>query len=159
MAQDPRNSRDISRNIEDKTKSTTTCSMVEFFKAYTQLMMFVISGVFILIILSLILMFSIPPYLNWTAKQSIQRQELLGMAELARKAQEAEVVVEQAHADAVAMGIIATGQRSAASSKAEAIRIVGDAANRYKEYANDEYLLSLANSNNRGDRELLEVEK
>lgn len=132
---------------------STVCNMGDFFKAYAQAIALIIGGTVSLMIIAVILMFSIPPYLNWSANQSVQRSEAKGRAELARSTVEAEILVEIAHAESAAMGVLAIGQSSSSVTRADAIRSIGDAARRYPEYARDEYLLALANAINKGDFE------
>lgn len=162
MAQDPRRTQQELSNKPFDSFSTPkgyVCTMSDFGKAYAQLIILSISGIFGIVMFALVLMFALPNYLNWTANKSIQRSELLGMADLARAAQQSLIVVEQAHSDVVAMGIMSKGQQSAARAKAEAIKIVGEAAKRYDDFAKDEYLLSVANALNKGEIEVVNIEK
>jgi hypothetical protein len=125
--------------------------MGDFGTRYAQRIILSISTFVGVIIIGAILLITTPYYLNWTAGKSVQRSEMLGMAELAKGSQEALLVIEKAQAEVVAMGILSRGQQSAARAKAEYIKIVGDEAKRYQDYAKDEYLLAMAKSLNNGD--------
>lgn len=163
MSSDPRLQRDPNRSVpsnsQSQTQTSSVCSMADFFKDYTQTVVTLTGTAIALFVIASVLMLVTPYYLNWTAGKSIQRNELLGMAELARKAQEAQIVVENAQAEVIAMGVIARGQKSAATSKADAIRIVGEAARRYPEYAQDEYLISLSSAISSDGVSSLNIEK
>ena len=162
MTQDSRLQRDPNRAVSTQSPPhvySGVCSMSDFFKDYTQTVVTLTGTAIALVMLAATLMLVIPYYLNWTAGKSIQRNELLGMAELARRGQEAQIIVETAQAEVIAMGVIARGQKSAASSRADAIRIVGDAARRYPEYAQDEYLISLSNAISSDTSISLNIEK
>jgi len=139
-------------------KSSTTETMGDFGKRYAQLIILSISTFVGVIIIGAILLITTPYYLNWTAGKSVQRSEMLGMAELAKGSQKALLVIEQAQAQVVAMGILSVGQQSAARAKAEYIKIVGDEAKRYQDYAQDEYLLAMAKALNNGDNESVKLD-
>ena len=130
---------------------STTETMGDFGKRYAQLIILSISTFVGVIIIGAILLVTTPYYLNWTAAKSVQRSETLGMPELARGSQEALLVIEKAQAEVVAMGILANGQHAAARGKAEYIKIIGDEAKRYEDYAQDEYLLAMAKALNNGE--------
>lgn len=147
---DPRQDRNANR-LPQTSLTDTVCTMSDFFKAYAQIIVLGISAVFSAILISIVLMFSLPPYLTWAAKQSIAKNEARGVAVLARSSKEAEIIVETAKMEATAMSILAAGQSNASLSKAESLRVLGEAARRYPEYAKDEYLLSLSRSINKGD--------
>ena len=121
--------------VQDLPLKYRDCTMSEFFESWAQFLFITLTIVVILSFISAVLMFSIPKYRVWTANQSIARQEALGMAELARSAQEAQIVIEQANAEIVAMGVLARGERSAANTRSDTIEIMGAAIKRYPEYS------------------------
>ncbi len=137
---------------QDNRTSNKVCSTSDFFQAYAQMIVLGISVAFCVLFISVILMFSVPPYQNWKATQSIKRAQILADAEIERRTAE---MVEIAHAEAAAMGIIAIGESSASSTRADAIRSVGEAVRRYPEYARDQYLLSLSNALRSGDMDTM----
>ena len=113
----------------------TVCNMTSFFKAYSQ---FIVLSATISIMV-IILAFSIPHYLVWTASKSVAREEARGLAVFAKATQEAQIVIEQAQAEAQAMGIIARGERSAANTRADTIEIIGAALKAYPLYRDSRF--------------------
>lgn len=123
----------------DFREDETACNMTSFFKAYSQ---FIVLGVTVSIMV-VILAFSVPPYLVWTANKSVAREEAKGLAVFAKAAQEAQIVVEQAQAHAQAMGVIARGERSAANTRADTIEIVGNALKGYPNYTESRFYMPI----------------
>ncbi len=116
------------------------CSMNTFFKSYVQSFLALITLTFFLSVVVSIVLVATPYYKNWYAQKAVERAELVGMAELARMSQLAQINVEMAQTERVALGLRATGFKSAAKSQADAIRIIADAVKRYPDNINDEYL-------------------
>ena len=79
-----------------------------------------------LILLTLALMFGLPVYSVW-------QQEYSGRATLAKAEQTRQVLVTQAKAE-----------REAAEARAQAIAIMGEAAQKYPEYRQQEFMASFA---------------
>ncbi len=77
--------------------------------------------------------FGIPAYRVWTAGMS-------GTAKLRHAEQEKRVMIEQAKAEV-----------EAARLRAEAIELIGEAAQRYPEYRNQEFIGAFAEALNRGN--------
>lgn len=144
---------DMNMIERDKNNSltSTVCSMNDFFKAYAQAVLLGVGVLFVLLVFSLITMLSIPPYLTWAAEHSIAKNEAKGAAIMALSAKEGQALVDKANMQAVAMNIISQGHSTAASSKAESIKILGDSARRYPKFASDEYLVSLSSAISSGD--------
>ena len=80
--------------------------------------------VFVLIVVGLIagLMFGLPRYSVW-------QQEMAGKARLAEATQSRQILIEQARAE-----------KEAAVLQAEAIKIMGEAAQKYPEYRKQEFI-------------------
>lgn len=76
---------------------------------------------------------ALPKYNAWRAGVNIVTQERNGAAQLARATQSRQVLIEQARAE-----------RDSAALRAEAIAIVGKAAQEYPEYRQQEFLGAFA---------------
>lgn len=120
-------------------------SMGTFFTMYFQSFFAVITFVALISVIAIVLMFSLPYYSIWKAEKGVKQSELIGMAELALANQTAQIIVEEAQTKRIAMGILATGQKSAAKQQADAIKLVGEAMRRYPDNENDTYLKSMFN--------------
>ncbi len=116
------------------------CSMKTFFRSYVQSFLALITLTFFLSALVSIVLVVTPYYKNWYAQKAVERAELVGMAELARMSQLAQIDVEVAQTKRIALGVQATGFKSAAKAQADAINIIADALKRYPDNINDEYL-------------------
>ncbi|WP_252108956.1 MULTISPECIES: hypothetical protein [unclassified Halomonas] len=82
-----------------------------------------------------IILWGVPQY-------RVYKQEMRGAAALAEARQERQILVEQARAEV-----------EAAEQRAEAIRIVGEAAQQFPEYRNQEFIGAFAEALKRGDIE------
>lgn len=86
----------------------------------------IVGGITATIALLLAMMFGLPVYSVW-------QQEYSGRATLAKAEQTRQVIVTQANAE-----------REAAKARAEAIAIMGEAAHKYPEYRNQEFIGAFA---------------
>ena len=86
----------------------------------------IVAGVSTTLIIVLGLMFGLPVYSVW-------QQEYSGRASLARAEQTRQIQITQANAE-----------REAAKARAEAIAIMGEAAKKYPEYRQQEYIGAFA---------------
>lgn len=143
----------VSTNVQDASfprqqtvqREVTCPAMSTFFTMYFQSFFALLSFIAIVTVILVICLFSWPYYSIWKAEKGIQEAELIGMAELALANQQAQIIVEQAQTRRVAMGLLATGQKSAATQQADAIKLVGEAMRRYPDNDNDTYLQSMFN--------------
>lgn len=124
----------------DTTIDEGVCSMNTFFKSYFQSFLVITTLCFFLSVLAAIGFVVTPYYQNWSAGKAVQRAELVGMAELARMSQIAQIDVEIAQTKRIALGVQATGFKSAAKAQADAIKLIADALRKYPDNINDEYL-------------------
>ena len=86
-------------------------------------------------VFTLSLMFGIPVYSVW-------QQGLSGKADLEKATQQRKILVQQAEAE-----------KDAAKARAEAIKIVGSAAQKYPEYRHQEFMGAFAEALNNGEIE------
>ena len=73
-------------------------------------------------------------------KYRVYSQDHRGQAALARAENERRVLIEQAEAERQALVLRSLGEAEAAQHTAEAIRIVGEAAQTYPEYRDQEFI-------------------
>lgn len=92
---------------------------------------FIVFAAVIACILSL--MFGVPRYIVWQQEQS-------GMASLAKAAQTRQILITQAEAE-----------RDAARARADAIAIMGEAAQKYPEYRQQEFVAAFAEALKEGN--------
>lgn len=82
----------------------------------------IVGGLAFVIVIILALMFGLPRYSVW-------QQEMAGKARLAEATQSRQILIEQARAE-----------KEAANLQAEAIKIMGEAAQKYPEYRKQEFI-------------------
>ena len=80
----------------------------------------------------------------WTPVFGPWAQERRGLADLREAQMNRQIRVEEAEAERQAQVLFAEGERDAASLRAEAIQIMGEAAQRYPEYRQQEFIGAFA---------------
>ena len=94
-----------------------------------------LAGLFVVLVLGALL---------WTPLIGPWVQERRGLADLREAQMNRQIRVEEAEAERQAQVLFAEGERDAAKLRAEAIGIMGEAAQRYPEYRQQEFIGAFA---------------